>query len=418
MYIRREIEETILKVSKSFPCIAIYGPRQVGKSTTVDFLFGEKFRSVTLDNLDDRTLAQSNPRLFLETYGFPLIIDEIQKAPILLDEIKIIIDNKRKEWLKNEEKPQLLYVLTGSNRFELQQGISDSLAGRCGIIDMSSLSQIEKYGEKGHLFTPNINTLLERERKSTIKSKTRMEVFESIFTGGMPDIIVGNSERDIYFKSYVSTYIEKDVKTMISAKNETTFRNFMSLVALRTSRELHYEEISSSLGIDARTCKEWITLLETAGIVFLLQPFMANLSSRIIKAPKLYFMDTGLCSYLCKWPNAEMLSSCAMSGEFFETFVVSEIVKNLYSYGVEPKERLFYYRDKDQKEIDLIYTDRDKIFPIEIKAGISPQKATKNFSSLDKYNLNIQPGLVIDASDKIRPINERAYSYPVSRLGE
>jgi uncharacterized protein len=418
VYIKREIEETILKVSESFPCIAVYGPRQVGKSTTVDYLFGEHFKSVTLDNLEDRILAQTNPRIFLETYGFPLIIDEIQKAPMLLDAIKIVIDNKRKDWLKNGEKPQLLYILTGSNRFELQQGISDSLAGRCGIIDMASLSQMEKYGEKGNLFTPDISILLERERKSTFKSKTRKEVFESIFTGGMPDIVVGNAQRDIYFKSYVSTYIEKDVRLLIAAKHETTFRNFMSLVALRTAREVHYEELSSSLAIDVRTCKEWISILETAGIVYLLQPFMTNLSSRIIKASKLYFMDTGLCAYLCKWPDAEMLSNGAMSGEFFETFVVSEIVKNLYSHGVDPKEHMFYYRDKDQKEIDLIYTEREKVYPIEIKAGIAPQKSTRNFSSLNKYKLNVQPGLVIDSSDKIRPIDEKSYFYPVSRLGE
>ena len=418
VYIKREIEETILKVSESFPCIAVYGPRQVGKSTTVDYLFGEHFKSVTLDNLEDRILAQTNPRIFLETYGFPLIIDEIQKAPMLLDAIKIVIDNKRKDWLKNGEKPQLLYVLTGSNRFELQQGISDSLAGRCGIIDMASLSQMEKYGEKGNLFTPDISILLERERKNTFKSKTRKEVFESIFTGGMPDIVVGNAQRNIYFKSYVSTYIEKDVRLLIAAKHETTFRNFMSLVALRTAREVHYEELSSSLAIDVRTCKEWISILETAGIVYLLQPFMTNLSSRIIKASKLYFMDTGLCAYLCKWPDAEMLSNGAMSGEFFETFVVSEIVKNLYSHGVDPKEHMFYYRDKDQKEIDLIYTEREKVYPIEIKAGIAPQKSTRNFSSLNKYKLNVQPGLVIDSSDKIRPIDEKSYFYPVSRLGE
>ena len=418
MYIKREIEETILKVSESFPCIAVYGPRQVGKSTTVDYLFGEHFKSVTLDNLEDRILAQTNPRIFLETYGFPLIIDEIQKAPMLLDAIKIVIDNKRKDWLKNGERPQLLYILTGSNRFELQQGISDSLAGRCGIIDMASLSQMEKYRNEGNLFTPNIPILLERERKSTFKCKTRKEVFESIFTGGMPEIVVGNAQREIYFKSYVSTYIEKDVRLLITAKHEMTFRNFMSLVALRTAREVHYEELSSSLAIDVRTCKEWISILETAGIVYLLQPFMTNLSSRIIKAPKLYFMDTGLCAFLCKWPDAEMLSNGAMSGEFFETFVISEIVKNLYSHGVDPKEHMFYYRDKDQKEIDLIYTEREKVYPIEIKAGIAPQKSTKNFSSLNKYKLNVQPGLVIDSSDKIRPIDEKSYFYPVSRLGE
>lgn len=417
MYIRREIENTILRVSKSFPCIAVYGPRQVGKSTTVDYLFGEKYGSVTLDDLNDRTLAKENPRLFLETYGCPLIIDEIQKAPMLLDEIKIVIDNKRKEWLKKGEKPQLLYVLTGSNRFELQQGISDSLAGRCGIIDMASLSEREKYSEESNLFTPDISTLLEREKGSSVKARTRKVIFEDIFTGGMPDVVTGNAERDIYYKSYVNTYIEKDVKSLIAAKNETTFRNFMSLVALRTSRELHYEELSSSVGIDVRTCKDWITILETAGIVYFLQPFMANLSSRIIKAPKLYFMDTGLCAYLCKWPDAEMLSNSAMSGEFFETFVVSEIVKNLYSFDVDPKEHMFYYRDKDQKEIDLIYTERDKVYPIEIKAGIAPQNPTKNFSCLNKYKLNVQPGLVIDSSSRIRAINEEAYCYPVSKIG-
>ncbi len=417
MYLKRKIEETIVRVSKSFPCIAVYGPRQVGKSTTVDYLFGESFRSVTLDNLDDRTLAKENPKLFLETYGCPLIIDEIQKVPGLLDEIKIVIDSRRKEWLKTGEKPELLYVLTGSNRFELQQGISDSLAGRCGIIDMASLSERERYSEESHPFTPDITALLERERKSSVKARTRKEIFEDIFTGGMPDVVTGNAERDIYYKSYVSTYIEKDVRTLIAAKNETTFRSFMSLAALRTSRELHYEELSSSLGIDVRTCKEWIAILETAGIIFLLQPFMSNLSSRIIKAPKLYFMDTGLCSYLCKWPDAEMLSDSAMSGEFFETFVVNEIVKNLYSFGEEPKEHMFYYRDKDQKEIDLVYCERNKIYPIEIKAGIAPQNPTRNFSSLDKYKLNVQPGLVIDSSDRIRAINEKAYSYPVSKIG-
>lgn len=416
MYIKREIEEAILEVSKSFPCVVVYGPRQVGKSTTVNHLFGDSFKSVTLDDLDDRLLAQNSPRLFLETYGSPLIIDEIQKAPILLDEIKKIIDNKRLQWLKEEREPQLLYVLTGSNRFELQQGISDSLAGRCGIVDMASLSQREKDGNSGPLFSPDIGVLLERENKCPLKTKTRAEIFESIFQGGMPEIITGHAKRNVYFKSYVNTYIEKDVKQLINASSETVFRNFLDIVALRTARELSYEEISSSVGIDVKTCKRWISILETAGIIYLLQPFMTNLSSRIIKSPKLYFMDTGLCSYLCKWPNAEMLSSCAMSGVFFETFVVSEIVKNLCSHNLEPKEFLFYYRDKDQKEIDLVFVNRDKIYPIEIKSGVAPQKSTKNFSVLDKYNLNIQPGLVIDSSEKIRPINEKAYFFPVSWL--
>ncbi|MDY5771208.1 MAG: AAA family ATPase, partial [Anaerovoracaceae bacterium] len=208
MYIKRTAEEMIRTVSKSFPCIVVYGPRQVGKSTTIDMMFGDKYRKVTLDDSDDRVLAQSNPKLFLENYRWPLIIDEIQKAPGLLDEIKKIIDEQRLIWMKNDEERQLMYILTGSNRFELQEGISDSLAGRCGVIDMASLSQSEKFGCENPFFEPEIESLRARERQGR-KYKTRKEVFEDIFTGGMPDICTGVSERAAYFKSYINTYIER-----------------------------------------------------------------------------------------------------------------------------------------------------------------------------------------------------------------
>jgi len=367
MYVKRTAEEMILEVGKSFPCIALYGPRQVGKSTTIDVLFGSKYKKVTLDDIRDRELAINQPKLFLETYSWPLIIDEIQKAPNLLDEIKQVIDAQRLEWMKTGEKRQLMYILSGSNRFELQEGISESLAGRCGIIDISSFSQAEKYSGRGLTFSPDIKELLKREKNSKAKYRTRPQMFEDIFTGGMPDICTGESERTAYFRSYISTYIEKDVRKLISASNETQFKNFLSIVALRTAQELHYEEIAGIVGVDVRTCKRWISILETSGIVFLLQPYAANMSKRIIKAPKLYFMDTGLCAYLCRWHDAKMLEDCAMSGAFFETYVVSEFVKNFYAHNLDPKEMLFYYRDKDQKEVDLIYTDGITVFPIEIK---------------------------------------------------
>ncbi|MBQ2594753.1 MAG: DUF4143 domain-containing protein, partial [Candidatus Riflebacteria bacterium] len=169
--------------------------------------------------------------------------------------------------------------------------------------------------------------------------------------------------------------------------------------------------------IDVRTCQKWISILETSGIIYLLQPYMANKSNRIIKSPKLYFLDTGLCSFLCKWPNAEMLENCAMNGAFFETYIVSEIIKNMYSFNKDPKSYLFYYRDKDQKEIDLLYVDQNNIYPIEIKKGLMPNKPTKNFNVLKKFGLNIKPGLVINNCEKIRPINESAYYYPVFLLG-
>ena len=417
MYIKRAIENTIKDLGKSFPCIVIYGARQVGKSTTVDYIFGDKYKKVTLDDIEDRTLAESNPKLFLETYGFPLIIDEIQKVPTLLDEIKKIIDEQRLKWLKNNSKRELMYVLTGSNKFELQQGISDSLAGRCGIIEMSSFSQIEKDKIKSNPFNPDLQNLLNLEKNTKSKYKTLREVFENIFTGGMPDVCTKVSEREAYFKSYVNTYIEKDVKKLIVASSEMQFRNFLSILALRTASEIHYDEIATNVGIDVRTCQKWISILETSGIIYLLQPYMANKSNRIIKSPKLYFLDTGLCSFLCKWPNAEMLENCAMNGAFFETYVVSEIIKNMYSFNKDPKSYLFYYRDKDQKEIDLLYVDQANIYPIEIKKGIMPNKPTKNFNVLKKYGLNIKPGLVINNCEKIRPINEAAYYYPVFLLG-
>ncbi len=417
MYISRTSEAMIQRVGQSFPCIVVYGPRQVGKSTTVDHLFGDKYRTVTLDDLDDRSLALQNPKLFLETYGWPLVIDEIQKAPALLEEIKKRIDAQRLLWMKNGQKQELMYVLTGSNRFTLQQGISESLAGRCGIIEMASFSQAEKCGVEGKLFDPDIAVLLQRERELSSLYKSRADIFREIFAGGMPDVVTGTAERDIYFKSYVNTYIEKDVRQLISASSELQFRNFLELTALRTAQELHYDILANSVGIDVRTCKRWLSILESSGIIYLLQPYMANISSRIIKAPKLYFMDTGLCAYLCKWPDAEMLRNCAMSGAFFETYVVSELIKNCLAHNLEPKDYLYYYRDVDQKEIDLLYVRRGDIYPIEIKTSASPKKPTKNFSVLQKYNMNLQKGLIIDTCDKIRPVNEEAYYYPVSLLG-
>ncbi len=412
MYIKRTVEEAIKSCGNSFPCIAIYGPRQVGKSTTVNEIFGDKYRKVTLDDDDDRLLAEQNPKLFLENYGVPLIIDEIQKVPKLLNEIKKTVDEKRQEWLKEDKPRELLYILTGSNRFQLSESIADTLAGRCGIVDMASFTMAEKYGYEDCRFSPELKSLYEIERSGR-KYRTRKEIFEDIFMGGMPDICTGVSNRDIYFKAYVNTYLEKDILKIIAVSSELLFRNFLSVLALRTAQELHYDEIANVVGIDVRTCKKWVSVLQTSGIVYLLQPYMSNVSKRIVKSPKIYFMDTGLCSYLCKWQSAEMLSNCAMSGAFFETFVVSEIVKNLQAHNIEAKDYLFYYRDIDQKEVDLIYADFGALYPIEIKKGIAPSKPTKNFDVLSKFNMEIKTGLVIDTCDRIRPINETAYSIPV-----
>ena len=417
MYIKRDIEKSLINAEKSFQAVVIYGSRQVGKTTTVDMLFGERFKSVTLDDTNERELALSNPKGFLEVHPWPLIIDEVQKAPNLLSEIKVIIDEQRKKWLKNNEPRELMYILTGSNQFELQQGISESLAGRACVFNMASMNQLEIQGLTGTLFNPDIKELLDKESNSSISYKNKKEIFNIIFRGGMPDIVVNNSERSMYFKSYFDTYIEKDVLKLIVASSEMQFRRFVSYLALRTSQQVNYEVFARELGIDAQTIKRWLSILITSGIVILLEPYMANISNRIIKAPKLYFMDTGLCAYLCKWPTAEMIEDCAMSGAFFETFVVSEIMKSFYNHNVDSKNYLFYYRDIDQKEIDILYIENNAIYPIEIKKGENPTKPNKNFSVLSKYGLEIKPGLIIDTCDKIRPINDKAYYYPVYLLG-
>lgn len=417
MYLKRDIEKTIVDAEASFQAIVIYGARQVGKSTTVDALFGDRFSTVTLDDANERQLALNNPKGFLEVHPWPLIVDEVQKAPNLLSEIKIKIDEQRKIWMKSNQTRQLMYVLTGSNQFELQTGISESLAGRVAVFNMSSLTQIEALGLSGHPFIPDISLLLEKEKNALVQYKTKIQIFDSIFRGGMPDIVVGNSRRNVYFKSYFDTYIAKDVMRLIAATHEMQFRNFVSYLALRTAQQVNYQVFSRELGINVETIKRWISILITSGIIVLLEPFMANVSNRIIKAPKLYFMDTGLCAHLCKWPNARMLEEGAMGGAFFETFVVSETIKSYFNAGIDVASHLYYYRDIDQREIDLLYVDENAIYPIEVKKGEAPNKPTKNFNVLSKYHMEIKPGLVVDCCDKMRPINEKAYTFPVYLLG-
>ena len=417
MYINRDIEKILLDAAESFQVITIYGSRQVGKSTTVDQLFGDKFETVTLDDSEELDMALSNPRAFFESHPWPLIIDEVQKAVGLLSEIKKIVDNQRRIWMKNNEPRQLMFVLTGSNQFELQEGISESLAGRTAVINMSGFTQTEKRGIRGSLFDINLQELLNKQRDHKDFYRSSISVFEDIFQGGMPDICTGESKRDIYYKAYIDTYIEKDVRKLISASSEMQFRKFISLLALRTAQEVVYNEISNAIGINVETCKRWISILQTSGIVYLLEPYMANVSKRIIKAPKLYFMDTGLCAYLCRWPNAQMLMDCAMSGAFFETFVVSEVIKSFYNHGVEPNQYLYYYRDIDKKEVDILLVKDGALYPIEIKKGVAPSKPTKNFNVLAKYNMPIKQGVVIDNAEKIRVLNDEAFVMPVSLLG-
>ena len=417
MYIKRDIEKVLLEASDSFQVITVYGSRQVGKTTTAEVLFGEEFEFVTLDDSDELYLARTNPKAFLESHPWPLVIDEVQKAVGLLGEIKLIVDAQRRSWMKNNEPRRLMYVLTGSNQFELQEGITESLAGRTAIMNMAGLTRVEKRNKRGSLFEVDFERSIQKQRDNSGYYQNSNEIFADIFQGGMPDICTGESERALYYKSYIDTYIEKDVRKLISASSEMQFRRFISLIALRTAQELTYSEISNSLGINVDTCKRWISILKTSGIIYLLEPYMANTSKRIIKAPKLYFMDTGLCAYLCKWPTSQMLKDCAMNGAFFETYVVSEIIKSFYNAGIEPGQYLYYYRDIDKKEVDILLVKEGNLYPVEIKKSTNPSKPTKNFNVLEKYNMPILRGMIIDNAEKVHSLNDKAFIFPVSLLG-
>ncbi len=414
MYYHRQLEKQIKEIAKEFACITLFGARQTGKSTMIRNIFPE-FEYVTLDNSRERLLANNDPELFLNAHNTPLIIDEIQKVPSLMEAIKIRIDEMKLRNTKEGIPTGVMYILTGSNSHLVRENASESLAGRTAIIEVSSFSECEKEEKEGHEFVPEIEILKARQEK--LLPRNRYEVFREIFIGGMPEYWVLRPDRNSFFESYISTYLEKDVSRMINVARLDDFRRFMMIIALRTSQQLDYTEIGNAAGIDSRTVKNWISILEASGIIMILQPYASNLAKRIVKTPKLYFMDTGLCAFLCGWTDPDMLEASPMAGAFFETYVVSEIVKSLRNSGKRIEYTLYYYRDRDQKEVDLIYIRNQTIYPIEIKKGIGKDRADKNFRILEQYKMPIAVGLIIDTSDKVFPLNRNAYYCPVGMIG-
>ena len=414
MYYHRQLEKRIIETAKEFACITLYGARQTGKSTMIRTLF-PNYEYVTLDSGKERDLASNDPELFLSVHGIPLIIDEIQKVPELMEAIKMRIDEAKLKKVAQGSATGLMYILTGSNTYEIRQKASETLAGRTAIIEVTSLSDNEKRKLSGNEFNPDIKVL--KSRQELCVPKNRFEIFDEIFLGGMPEYWTLRPDRDTFFEIYIATYLEKDISKMINVSRLDDFRRFMKIVALRTAQQIDYTEIGSSVGIDFRTAKNWISILESSGIIILLQPYATNLSKRIIKTPKLYFLDTGLCAFLCGWSDSSILEASPMAGAFFETYVVSEVVKSIRNAGKRFENRLYYYRDRDQKEVDLIYVKDEVLYPIEIKKGIGKDKADKNFKILEQYKKPIATGLVIDTSDRLFPLNKEAYYCPVGLIG-
>lgn len=408
MYIARHLEDKIKEASKYYPVVMVCGQRQVGKSTMLYHIKEAERKYVTLDDTNARRLAETDAALFFETYGFPLLIDEFQRVPSLLLEMKRLVDEKA---LKGEKNSGLFW-LTGSQKFKMMQGVAESLAGRIAVFDMSVLSAAEIENREPALFRPEISALKERLLKA--QSKNVHELYERIFRGGMPKLLATDMDRDRFYMDYVNTYLERDIKDLAQVGKLTAFYDFLVFMAARTAQELRYEEIVRAVGISAPTAKEWVAILERSGVLFILRPYYSNISKRLVRTPKVYFMDTGLAAYLCRWPNASTLENGAMDGAFLETYVVTEILKSYYNAGKQPD--LYYYRDVDKKEIDLLIIDGERIYPIEVKKGKNPSHADKNFSVLDKLELSVQPGLIMCLSDELIPYNRTAWYCPISIL--
>ena len=400
-YISRNLETVVSQLTKEYPVVLLTGPRQVGKTTMLKKLMENTNRGyVSLDDLNARNLAKSDPELFLQLHKPPILIDEVQYAPELFTYIKIHVD-------KNQNPGD--FWLTGSQVFKLMRGVQESLAGRVAVLSMTTLSQAEISNRDMTPFVVDLEALSKRER---ITADTH-GIFDRIFKGSMPAIISGaNTNSQIFYSSYLSTYIERDVKELAESIDSLKFLRFMTAVAARCGQMLNVAEVARDADINQQQAKAWLNVLETLGIIFYLHPYSNNLLKRLVKTPKLYFYDTGLVCYLTKWSSTETLESGAMNGAILENYVVSEIAKTYLNCGQEPF--IYYYRDKDAKEIDIVLEHDGVLNPIEIKKTSNPgTELTKVFSLLDKASVPRDKGAIICMKPSLGAIDRDNYIVPV-----
>ena len=402
MYIARHIEKTIEKSFAAFPAVLITGPRQVGKSTLLLNRF-KNIPNVTLDNPLQLLSLRQDPVEFFKLHGSPLIIDEVQRAPECFSVLKYMIDSDRRAGM---------YILTGSQKYALMKGVSESLAGRIGIIDMLGLSDREIYEDPfDRPFLPTSDYLLERRPKM---APSIQNLWKRIHRGSMPKLYSNeNMDWEQYYAAYVDTYIERDVKQLGSVGDTLAFTQFMTALASITGELLNAASLARDVGVDSKTVKRWLSILQASNIIYLLQPFSLNINKRIIKTPKVYFTDTGLVCYLCRWLTPETLANGAMAGSIYETFIVSEILKSYYNAGKEPD--LYFFRNTDGQEVDLLFYRDGKLYPIEIKKTSSPNvKDAKHFGTLSTFfpSLEVSEGGIICNAEDLLPLGQNLKIIP------
>ncbi len=405
-YINRTIETTINKAAKMFSTVLITGARQVGKTTLLKHMTS----NIPYLTLDDPILLQSaleEAGSFFKTTPPPVVVDEIQYAPNLFNYIKMSADESGK-------KGQ--FFLTGSQQFKMMKNVSESLAGRIGIINLLGLSLREiKNDSFNKIFVPTEDYFV--ERKMSVKQADYKEIWEIIHKGSMPAMYADELDWQMFYAAYTKTYIERDVRGLTQVGDELKFIKFIIAMASRTSQMLNLSSVANEVGISVPTADRWLSILISSNIVYLLQPYFNNITKRAVKTPKLYFLDTGLAAYLTKWNTPEVLEAGAMAGAFFETFVIAEVLKSYYNAGVlDPS--LYYYRDKDTKEVDILIEQNGAIYPIEIKKTANPGKEhINNFSVLEKIKgVTVGTGGVICMYDKSVRINDKNVSIPVTWL--
>ena len=406
-YIHRTLERKFLKMSSFFKAVLVTGARQVGKTTMLKHLAENENRTyVSMDNQMARALAKTDPVLFFQMYKPPIIIDEIQKAPELFEQIKIMCD---------ETDERGLFWLTGSQQYHMISNIRETLAGRIGILELYSLSK----NETDNIIFPNeldftLDCLLERQKVSGKNDIT--DIFDHIWKGGMPAALNADEEqRQEYFNSYIETYLMRDVSEEGGITDTVRFRRFLNACAALTAEQVNYSTLAEAADISQPTAKAWLLLLESLGIIYLLKPFANNEIKRLAKTPKLYFCDTGLCAYLSMWLTRDTLMNGAASGHYFENYVVAELLKN-YSY-LQSEVNLTYYRDSNAKEIDVLIEENGKIHPLEIKKSANPnRREIKKYEVLEKTGMQIGAGGILCMCEEVIPINSRNSFIPCNLI--
>ncbi|MBR0093141.1 MAG: ATP-binding protein [Lachnospiraceae bacterium] len=410
MYIKRAIEQHLAGQFASAKALAVTGARQVGKTTLTSHLFPE-IRRINMKDSRLLNAATEDPRAFLDGFGRPLFIDEVQNATFLLDDIKVILDEIRTK--KN-------YLFSGSQKWSLMKGLSESLAGTVSLLELTTLSLRELYQAGCHLpFSLHDEYLAERE-KALVPYEN---IWSHIHKGFYPELYDdAPREWGVFYRDYVSTYIEKDVYDILKVRDQRTFYRFLVSVAARTASVLNYSNIADDIGIDSETVKSWVSVLENTGIVYLLHPYFSSHLSRAVKTPKIYFRDTGLAAYLTNWNSTEQLRDGAMSGAFFETFVVNEILKSYINAGKDYTNHLFYYRGKDKRksenEIDFIIEENNVLYPVEIKKNSNPgADMAAAFPVLDKQlDKRRGRGAIICMTEHKLQLRENLVALPVSYI--